>query len=68
MNRDASEINHWFATDEAKKRCDPVTLEAPKESKQYLRNRIWKTLQEGIAIGRRLQREEDKERLASLLD
>lgn len=65
---EAGEINSWFAADEAIARCDPLTLDAPESAKQYLRNRLWKTLTEGIEIGRRLQKEKDRQKLCDILD
>ena len=68
MNAETKAMNDWAETDEAKNRCDPETLgDSSAKRRHFLVNRLWKTLQEGIEIGRKLQLAEDRERLLSLL-
>lgn len=67
MTIEADRINAWFDDEEIKKLCDPTTLQAPKSKEEFLRNRIWIALREGIKMGRDIQKKEDIEKLCRVL-
>lgn len=68
MNEEQLAINRLVATDEYKNRCDPATLGAPPESRQYLENRILLTFTDGMAEGRRIEREAIIDKLRRLFE
>lgn len=64
-NRERNEIDAFLASDKYRRYCDRTTL---GNTNEYLSNRLYSTLTEGIEIGRRLQLVEDMEKLRAILE
>jgi len=61
-------IKQLMESEEIKKRCEPDTLGPLDRAGEYLRNRIWKTLLDGIQAGRQLERQEIVSKVSRFLD
>lgn len=68
MNAEQRAIDDLVATDEYKLRSDPTSLGAPESARQYLQNRLWKTFTDGMAAGRRIEREAMMQKLQKFVD
>lgn len=68
MNAEQREIDSWIKTDDYRKSSDIETLNAPKENRQYLENRLWKTFKLGMEAGRKIQKEETIKAFLKLME
>lgn len=53
-------------SDEWQKRCDPTTIGADASQRQFVENRLSRTLNEGIDAGRKIERQLMLQRFATL--
>ena len=51
MCEETKSYNEWAASDEGKSSLNAVSLGAPAENEQYLRNRVWKAYSAGYRAG-----------------